>query len=60
MKSLKTIAITTIQDEAAAIANLVNFVDSDFLSCVDLILHTRGRVIVTGIGKSANVTAGAF
>ena len=53
MKSLKTIAITTIQDEAAAIANLVNFVDSDFLSCVDLILHTRGRVIVTGIGKSA-------
>ncbi len=53
MKSLKTIAINTIREEATAIANLVNFVDSDFLTCVDLILHAKGRVIVTGIGKSA-------
>ena len=53
MKSLKTIAINTIREEATAIANLVNFVDSGFLTCVDLILHAKGRVIVTGIGKSA-------
>ena len=53
MTSLKTIAINTIREEATAIANLVNFVDSGFLTCVDLILHSKGRVVVTGIGKSA-------
>ena len=53
LKDLKTIAINTIKEEATAIANLINFIDSDFLNCVDLILHLKGRVIVTGIGKSA-------
>ncbi len=53
MKDLKTIAITTIKEEAAAIANLINFIDTDFLNCLDLILESRGRVVVTGIGKSA-------
>ncbi|MEI7662629.1 MAG: KpsF/GutQ family sugar-phosphate isomerase [Bacteroidota bacterium] len=53
MKDLKAIAITTIKDEATAIANLVNFVDNDFLKCLELILHSKGRVVVTGIGKSA-------
>ena len=53
MKSLKAVAIKTIKDEAVAIANLTNFINSDFLNCVDLILHSKGRVIVTGIGKSA-------
>jgi arabinose-5-phosphate isomerase len=53
MKDLKAIAINTIKDEATAIANLVKFIDNDFLKCVDLILHSKGRVIVTGIGKSA-------
>jgi arabinose-5-phosphate isomerase len=53
LKVLKTIAINTITEEAEAIAKLVKFVDTDFLSCVDLILHSKGRVVVTGIGKSA-------
>ena len=53
IKALKAVAINTITDEAAAITNLIKSVDSDFLSCVDLILHSKGRVIVTGIGKSA-------
>ena len=52
-KSLKNIAILTIKDEANAIANLVNSVNNDFLKCVDLILQSKGRVIITGIGKSA-------
>jgi arabinose-5-phosphate isomerase len=53
LKALKSIAINTITDEATAIAKLVKYVDGDFLNCVDLILHSKGRVIVTGIGKSA-------
>jgi len=52
-KSLKDIAIRTIHDESEAIANLVKSVNNDFLRCIDLILHSRGRVIITGIGKSA-------
>ena len=50
---LKSIAITTIKEEATAITNLVKSVNSDFLKCIDLILHSKGRVIITGIGKSA-------
>ncbi len=54
-QSLKTIAINTISDEANAITNLIKSVDADFLNCIDLILHSKGRVIITGIGKSAIV-----
>jgi arabinose-5-phosphate isomerase len=53
MKDFKSIAISTIKDEANAIANLINYIDDAFLNCVDLILRSNGRVIVTGIGKSA-------
>ncbi len=52
-KTLKTLAISIITDEAAAITNLVKSVDAGFFNCLDLILHSKGRVIVTGIGKSA-------
>ncbi|MEI6455026.1 MAG: KpsF/GutQ family sugar-phosphate isomerase [bacterium] len=51
--SLKKIAINTIRDEASAVSGLTNAVNDDFLKSVRLILSSRGRVIVTGIGKSA-------
>lgn len=54
-KALKTIAINTINDESLAIAKLVNSVNDDFLACIEMILQSKGRVIVTGIGKSAIV-----
>lgn len=46
-------AIETVQMEADAIANLKNYVNEDFIHAVDIIHHSKGRVIVTGIGKSA-------
>jgi arabinose-5-phosphate isomerase len=52
-KALKAVAISTITNEATAITNLIKSVDSDFLNCISLILLSKGRVIVTGIGKSA-------
>lgn len=55
LQALKAIAINTIKDEATAITNLIKSIDTDFLNCIDLILHSKGRVIVTGIGKSAIV-----
>ena len=38
-----------------AIANLANLIDADFEEAVKFILNSKGRVIVTGIGKSANI-----
>jgi len=43
----------TISNEAEAIANLENFIDEDFIQAVEMIYKSEGRVVVTGIGKSA-------
>lgn len=45
----------TIIAESKAIANLANFIDADFENAVKYIYNFKGRVIVTGIGKSANI-----
>lgn len=42
-------------DEAEAIARLAEFIDEHFEDCVKAILSIKGRVVVTGIGKSANI-----
>jgi len=60
MKNKNTIienAKQTILVESDAIANLVNYIDADFENAVNCIHHANGRVIVTGIGKSANIAA---
>ncbi len=41
--------------EAEAVSALADRLDGDFLRAVDLILASRGRVIVSGIGKSGHV-----
>jgi arabinose-5-phosphate isomerase len=46
----------TILIESKAIANLVNFLNEDFENAINFIHHSKGRVIVTGIGKSANIS----
>ncbi|WP_018338505.1 KpsF/GutQ family sugar-phosphate isomerase [Butyricimonas synergistica] len=53
MVDIKAVAIKVIQDEAEAIRNLTNYIDEDFEAVVKLIYESKGRVIVTGIGKSA-------
>ncbi|MFQ3296128.1 MAG: arabinose-5-phosphate isomerase [Polaribacter sp.] len=45
----------TILLESSAIANLANLLDENFEKAVNFILNSNGRVIVTGIGKSANI-----
>tara|TARA_B100000809_G_scaffold72587_1_gene70319 strand:- start:1459 stop:2427 length:969 start_codon:yes stop_codon:yes gene_type:complete len=47
----------TILAESNAIAHLTNFIDSAFEEAVKFIYNSKGRVIVTGIGKSANIAA---
>ncbi|MEW4925243.1 KpsF/GutQ family sugar-phosphate isomerase [Algibacter sp. 2305UL17-15] len=56
MNSKATILDTarqTIEMEGKAILNLSKLVDDDFADAVELIFNSKGRVIITGIGKSA-------
>jgi arabinose-5-phosphate isomerase len=46
-------AILTIDIESKAIANLKNLINTDFEKAVNFIFNSKGRVIITGIGKSA-------
>jgi arabinose-5-phosphate isomerase len=45
----------TILAESKAIANLANLINVDFENAINYIYNFKGRVIVTGIGKSANI-----
>lgn len=56
-QEIREIALNTIADEASAIANLKHSVNDDFIRCIETILNSTGRVIVTGIGKSANIAS---
>lgn len=44
-----------MQNEANAVLNLIDCIDGDFESCVEKILASNGRVVITGVGKSAIV-----
>ncbi len=53
-EKIKEVAIQCIQKEADAVGQLTNFVDDGFVQSVKIMFHaTEGRIIVTGIGKSA-------
>lgn len=51
--SIIKIAKETIALESQSISNLANLLDNDFADTVNLIYKSKGRVIITGIGKSA-------
>ncbi len=46
-------ALITLDIEAEAVRNLKKFINNDFVTCVELLLKSKGRVVITGIGKSA-------
>lgn len=52
---IQKIAKKVIKEEADAISNLSKHIDADFAAAVETILKSKGRLIVTGIGKSANI-----
>ncbi|MDD2563137.1 MAG: KpsF/GutQ family sugar-phosphate isomerase [Salinivirgaceae bacterium] len=54
-QEIKSIAVETINAEARSIQQLGEYIDDDFAKSVQLIIKSLGRVIVTGIGKSANI-----
>ncbi|OQP50505.1 D-arabinose 5-phosphate isomerase [Niastella yeongjuensis] len=50
---IKSVALRTIGLEAEAIASLQTMVNDDFERAVKAIYETKGRVVISGIGKSA-------
>ena len=55
MESIKDIAIQVIDTEASSILGLKELLTDNFTKVVELILNSKGNVIVSGIGKSANI-----
>ena len=54
---LKKLGVATILIEAEAVRKLAERVGDDFVSCVHQIISSKGRLIVTGIGKGAIVAS---
>ena len=50
-------AAQCLKDEAQALMELIPQLDENFDKAVDMIYHCRGKIIVTGVGKSGNVGA---
>lgn len=46
-------AVATLKTEAKAIEELEKYIDKDFICCVLAIKSCSGRIVLTGIGKSA-------
>jgi len=45
----------TLQEESNAILKSIELLNDDFANAVEAIYHTKGRLIITGIGKSAHI-----
>lgn len=52
-KNIKNIAREVLINESRALENLAHLIDDNFEACVKEIYSAKGRVVVTGIGKSA-------
>lgn len=53
VKNIQNIAKKVLQNEADAIKKLIDYIDDGFEDCVNEIFASKGRVVITGIGKSA-------
>jgi arabinose-5-phosphate isomerase len=49
------LARTVLKIEAQAVAALADRIDGEFLRAVDLLMKCRGRVVVSGVGKSGHI-----
>ncbi|MFK5974383.1 MAG: KpsF/GutQ family sugar-phosphate isomerase [Flavobacteriaceae bacterium] len=56
-KAILALAKKTIETEGSAIQNLAAFLDEGFSNAVNCIIKSKGRVIISGIGKSAIIAS---
>lgn len=52
-QNILTTAKRSLQSQSNSISKLIDLLDDNFTQTVELILNTKGKTIVTGIGKSA-------
>ena len=52
-KNIRKTAVRVLLNEAEAISKISEYVDDEFEACIEHILSSSGRVVITGIGKSA-------
>lgn len=57
MCNVKEYAIKCIKDESQALLDLIPLLNDDFSKAVEMMFRTKGKVIVTGVGKSGHVGA---
>ena len=50
---IKELALSTLKIEADSVLNLMPTINDDFIKSIECIFFSKGRVVVTGIGKSA-------
>ena len=48
-----SLAKQTIVQEAESIAELASYINDDFSDIIDVLLKCKGRLVISGIGKSA-------
>ena len=51
------IAAQCLRDEAQAIVDQINYLDENFEAAANLILSCKGKLVVTGVGKSGHIGA---
>jgi arabinose-5-phosphate isomerase len=52
-ETILILAKKTILSESESIAKLIEFIDTNFAEATQILFNSKGRLIVTGIGKSA-------
>lgn len=54
---IKSTGIECLKAEAKSLLDVIPKMDDDFVNAVELIYHCKGKVIITGVGKSGHVGA---
>ena len=57
LKHVREYASQCIKDEAQALLELIPQLDENFEKAVDMMFNCKGKIIVTGVGKSGNIGA---
>ena len=57
MTNVIDVAKKCFQDEAQAILSLIPNLDDNFTKAIELIIESKGKLIVTGVGKSGHIGA---
>ena len=57
MTNVIDVAKKCFQDEAQAILNLIPKLDDNFTKAIELIIESKGKLILTGVGKSGHIGA---